>query len=248
MRDFSVETLKKLIGRSQSNGLDNILEYLLNEKVDQAELDEKYATKEDSIFSGKFNLNGIEIIHRETKPYLRPDGTQLVVGDRWFKMPQATEWLWNGVAWVSSTLRSISEFDRFNEAFSFSFGSNSTNRYKTSGTFKYNGVFVEDMDLYINIISGGTESNYIYPVVVIESIFNSSWLWVGDYYGAKILAPQKTYNFQINTLMDLNFVINAYGYYPMNIYPQFWQSSGGSTRFSYPAYTIRHRDAYQLSS
>lgn len=47
-------------------------------------------------------INGIEHFYQTTKPITRGDGSALVIGDRWWKTDEGTEWFWNGTYWLSS--------------------------------------------------------------------------------------------------------------------------------------------------
>jgi hypothetical protein len=49
-------------------------------------------------------INGVANFYQTTKPITRVDGSALVVGDRWYKTNDGTEWFWNGTYWLSSTL------------------------------------------------------------------------------------------------------------------------------------------------
>lgn len=58
-------------------------------------------------FTGQLNLpnntriNGVEHFYQNTKPITRGDSSALVVGDRWCKTNDGTEWYWNGTYWLS---------------------------------------------------------------------------------------------------------------------------------------------------
>lgn len=53
------------------------------------------------ILPNNSRINNIEHFYQTTKPTTRGDGSALVVGDRWWKPDEGTEWFWNGTYWVS---------------------------------------------------------------------------------------------------------------------------------------------------
>lgn len=52
-------------------------------------------------------INGVGHFYQTTKPVTRGDGSALVVGDRWWKTDEGTEWFWNGTYWLSNTVYSL---------------------------------------------------------------------------------------------------------------------------------------------
>jgi hypothetical protein len=48
-------------------------------------------------------INGVEHIYQTSKPTTRVDGSALVIGDRWWKTDDGTEWYWNGTYWLTET-------------------------------------------------------------------------------------------------------------------------------------------------
>ena len=48
-------------------------------------------------------VNGTAFFVQDTKPTTRTGGSALVVGDRWYKSDDGTEWFWNGTYWLSGT-------------------------------------------------------------------------------------------------------------------------------------------------
>ena len=53
------------------------------------------------ILPNNTRINGVEHFYQTTKPTVRGDGSALVVGDRWWKVDDGTEWFWNGSYWLS---------------------------------------------------------------------------------------------------------------------------------------------------
>lgn len=49
-------------------------------------------------------VNGIANFTQSTKPTTRADGSALVVGDKWYKSDEGTEWFWNGTYWLSDAI------------------------------------------------------------------------------------------------------------------------------------------------
>jgi hypothetical protein len=47
-------------------------------------------------------INNIEHFYQADKPITRGDGSALVIGDRWWKTDEGTEWFWNGTYWLST--------------------------------------------------------------------------------------------------------------------------------------------------
>lgn len=47
-------------------------------------------------------IGGVQHFYVDTKPIERPNGDPLVIGDRWWKTDDGTEWFWNGTYWLSS--------------------------------------------------------------------------------------------------------------------------------------------------
>lgn len=46
-------------------------------------------------------INGVEYFFQSTKPTTRGSGSALVIGDRWWKINDGTDWFWNGSYWLS---------------------------------------------------------------------------------------------------------------------------------------------------
>jgi hypothetical protein len=55
-----------------------------------------------------FIFNGVAYFNRATKPTQRDVGVPLVIGDRWYKVNDGTDWFWNGTYWLSCQLYYIS--------------------------------------------------------------------------------------------------------------------------------------------
>lgn len=119
MRNYSDETLRKLASRNQSNGIDEILLDLINNKTSR-------------------NIDGVEHFYSDSKPLQRNDGSPLIAGDRWWSPKKAktpsyfedssnfyynpdnyfgyfsydisrpVEWFWNGTYWLSVCLETMS--------------------------------------------------------------------------------------------------------------------------------------------
>lgn len=49
-------------------------------------------------------IRGVQHFYTATKPTTRPNGSALVIGDRWWKTDEGTEWFWNGTYWLSTQL------------------------------------------------------------------------------------------------------------------------------------------------
>ena len=63
-----------------------------------------YPTEDGTLMFIKNGVpSGVAHFVRTTKPTTRIDGSALVVGDRWYKANDGTEWFWNGTYWLSST-------------------------------------------------------------------------------------------------------------------------------------------------
>ena len=54
-----------------------------------------------SVLPNNLRINGVEHFYQTTKPTTRGDNSALVVGDRWYKTDDQTEWQWNGTYWLS---------------------------------------------------------------------------------------------------------------------------------------------------
>ena len=54
------------------------------------------------ILPNNSRINGVEHFYQSTKPTVRGDGSALVIGDRWWKTDDSTEWFWNGTYWLST--------------------------------------------------------------------------------------------------------------------------------------------------
>lgn len=48
-------------------------------------------------------INDVCHIYQSSKPTTRPDGSALVIGDKWYNTVTRVEGFWNGTYWVSST-------------------------------------------------------------------------------------------------------------------------------------------------
>lgn len=59
------------------------------------------------ILPNNTRLNGVEHFYQTTKPTERGDASALVVGDRWWKSDDGTEWFWNGTYWLTAKPESI---------------------------------------------------------------------------------------------------------------------------------------------
>ena len=46
-------------------------------------------------------INNTEHFYQTTRPATRGDNSALVIGDRWWKTDEGTEWYWNGTYWLS---------------------------------------------------------------------------------------------------------------------------------------------------
>lgn len=58
--------------------------------------------KQPLILPNNSRINGVEYFYQTTKPTTRGDNSTLVIGDRWYKSDDGTEWFWNGTYWLSS--------------------------------------------------------------------------------------------------------------------------------------------------
>lgn len=55
-----------------------------------------------SVLPNNLRINGVEHFYQTTKPTTRGDNSALVVGDRWYKPDDGTEWFWNGTYWLGN--------------------------------------------------------------------------------------------------------------------------------------------------
>ena len=55
-----------------------------------------------SIIQNGALINDVCHIYQSTKPTDRPDGRALMVGDKWYKNNDGTDWYWNGTYWLSA--------------------------------------------------------------------------------------------------------------------------------------------------
>ena len=46
-------------------------------------------------------IQGVQHFYTATKPTARPNGSALVIGDKWWKVDDGTDWFWNGTYWLS---------------------------------------------------------------------------------------------------------------------------------------------------
>lgn len=46
-------------------------------------------------------IRGVQHFYTATKPTARPNGSALVIGDKWWKTDDGTDWFWNGTYWLS---------------------------------------------------------------------------------------------------------------------------------------------------
>lgn len=60
------------------------------------------------VFPNGALINGIAQINQSTLPVTRPDGSALVVRDKWYNTASGEEWFWNGTYWLSLILKSAS--------------------------------------------------------------------------------------------------------------------------------------------
>jgi len=54
------------------------------------------------ILPNNSRIDNIEHFYQITKPITRGDGSALVIGDRWWKTDDGTEWYWNGTYWLGA--------------------------------------------------------------------------------------------------------------------------------------------------
>jgi hypothetical protein len=54
-----------------------------------------------SIIQNGALINGVAYINQTTKPTTRPDGSSLMVNDRWYNTDQKIDGFWNGTYWLS---------------------------------------------------------------------------------------------------------------------------------------------------
>ena len=53
-----------------------------------------------AILADPVYIGGVAYFNRSTKPTERSAGLPLVIGDRWYKTDDGTEWFWNGTYWL----------------------------------------------------------------------------------------------------------------------------------------------------
>lgn len=54
-------------------------------------------------------VRGVQHFYTATKPTVRPNGSPLVIGDKWWKTDDGTEWFWNGTYWVGSLQQAFTQ-------------------------------------------------------------------------------------------------------------------------------------------
>jgi hypothetical protein len=52
-------------------------------------------------------INDVCHIYESTKPTTRPDGSALVVGDKWYNTSTGVEGFWNGTYWLQTALQNV---------------------------------------------------------------------------------------------------------------------------------------------
>jgi hypothetical protein len=101
-------------------------------------------------------IGNTEHFYQTTKPTARGNGSALVVGDRWWKIDDGTEWYWNGTYWLSerfvySNLTSTSIFNfATTQSYPLSFS--------IFSYFPNNQLFIESATIAWSITSGSCDS------------------------------------------------------------------------------------------
>lgn len=105
------------------------------------------------ILPNNSRVNGVEHFYQTTKPTARGNGDALVIGDRWWKTGDGTEWWWNGTYWLSSVV-----FDA-----RFYLANMNTENIPWGNTdllvVAYGGIFVEKLRIGVSHFPGDV-SNY----------------------------------------------------------------------------------------
>jgi hypothetical protein len=63
----------------------------------------------NSVLPNSVLINGVAQINQSALPATRPDGSALVLGDKWYKTSDFTNWLWNGTYWVSKDIHDVKQ-------------------------------------------------------------------------------------------------------------------------------------------
>lgn len=70
----------------------------------KANLNNPQFTGTNLILPNNSRINGVEHFYQATKPITRGDGSPLVIGDRWYKSDEGSNWFWNGTYWLSPSI------------------------------------------------------------------------------------------------------------------------------------------------
>ena len=99
-------------------------------------------------------INGVAHFVRTTKPTVRIDGSALVVGDRWYKPSDSTEWVWNGTYWLSESVYPISVASVYGN-------SSSPQVIRSESIPSSNGLLVTGLTSQIAVLNANpTSTNY----------------------------------------------------------------------------------------
>jgi hypothetical protein len=125
-------------------------------------------------------INNIEHFYQSTKPVTRGDGSALVIGDRWWKPMEGTEWFWNGTYWLSTTRYHISSFSAAILSASNSIIANWANLssnvngsfiiqtpFKAQGYGESSPIFFDSLSWRGNIATGATDTDNYWSLVWI---------------------------------------------------------------------------------
>lgn len=200
--EYSTETLRKLAGRSQSNGLDNILVSILN-RLTSLEQDSNDSSQQ-AIFVGGLKIDGVEIFVQTTKPTLRADNSSnLEIGDLWYNSSNGSFWFWNGTYWLSETT--------YTSALNtISVSTNATfTKYASSQQLKIDNIFVESISILARGSNSSSSSVIAASANLSLGIFDDVQLTLNPVFVSKNLITMGTliYNFPSFSSTPINMAL-----------------------------------------
>lgn len=184
----------------------------------------------NSISNGTI-INGIANFYQTTKPTTRVDGSALVVGDRWYKIDDGTEWFWNGTYWLSVCQKTLSHPQLTNVS---STGFSFPDSIPSKGS-----VFIENVFCYSIVLTTNNNSDYW---IVAVSICSTQNIGINV---ATFLTDQDNANQRLGKEVIANTVVaSKFDTTESGLVLRLNWTKIGNPNFLYAAVSLNYRDIY----
>jgi hypothetical protein len=158
------------------------------------------------ILPNNSRINGVEHFYQATKPTVRGDGSALVIGDRWWKTDDGTEWFWNGTYWLGDI--NYVTLPRYSTSTS---SSTSVSFHPQNDQVPIPGrkVLIESVVCYMSTASQDNSNNYTVEIGIYDSAAITMYVVLDTFnsFFDTILhttsSTRRTYESTINTFVDL---------------------------------------------